>query len=92
MKMTKLNALEQTALPRILVYLLRKGKASRTDLKNNIDASQQAIYNSLPILKKHELIEETTEASFPRRKLITLTDKGRRVAEYLVGIEKILEK
>ncbi|RLG40324.1 MAG: conjugal transfer protein [Thermoproteota archaeon] len=90
--MTELDALEQTALPRILVYLLKKGKASRTDLKNNIDASQQAIYNSLPILKRYGLIEEISETVFPRRKLITLTDKGQRVAEHLVEIEKILVK
>jgi hypothetical protein len=31
--------LEQTSLPRILVYLL-KGSASQTDLNNNISASQ----------------------------------------------------
>jgi len=88
--MSGLDALEQTALPRILVYLLRKKKASRTDLKNDIDASQQAIYNSLPILKKCGLINEISEEVFPRRKLITLTEKGMRVAEHLAEIEKIL--
>ena len=73
-----------------MVYLLRKRKASRTDLKNDIDASQQAIYNSLPTLKKCGLINEISEEVFPRRKLITLTEKGVKVAEHLAEIEKIL--
>jgi len=88
--MSKLGTLEQTSLPRILVYLLKKEKASRTDLKNNINASQQAIYNSLPILLKEGLIEEAAEEVFPRRRLIFLTEKGRAVAEHLVEIERIL--
>jgi len=90
--MSKLKILEQTTLPRILVYLLRKEKASRTDLKNDIDASQQAIYNALPILKEHKLIKEISESVFPRRKIIALTDRGRKVALCLAEIERILDE
>ena len=85
-----LKALEQTSLPRILVYLLKKGRASRTDLKRDIDASQQAIYNALPILLEHGLIRELQSNSFPFKIEIELTKKGRLVAEHLAEIDKIL--
>jgi len=86
-----LKALEQTSLPRILVYLLKKGRASRTDLKKDIDASQQAIYNALPILLEHGLIREIQSNSFPFKIEIELTDKGREVAKRLSEIEDIMK-
>lgn len=85
-----LKALEQTSLPRILVYLLEKGRASRTDLKRDVEASQQAIYNALPLLLKNGLVEEIQSTSFPYKIEIELTEKGRKVAEHLIEIEKIL--
>jgi DNA-binding HxlR family transcriptional regulator len=87
-----LEALEQTSLPRILTYLLRVKRASRSDLKNNIRASQQAIYNALPILLRNGLIEERQSDTFPFRIEVTLTEKGRRVAALLAEIEKIMKE
>ena len=92
MRRETLKILEQTTLPRILVYLLEKGKASRTDLVHDIKGSQRAIYNSLPILKKTGLIEQHTAKGFPRRKDIWLTEKGKRVANLLIPIIEVLSK
>jgi len=89
--MTGFKDLEQTTLPRILVHLSKKGEATRTDLKRSIDASQQAIYNALPLLKENNLIKETTDERFPFAVKISLTEKGKKVAEYLIKIEEMLK-
>ncbi len=82
--------LEQTTALRILIYLLEKGKASRTDLRRDIEASVAAIYNALPKLKKLTLIEEESQEKFPFTVRVSLTRKGRKVAEHLVEIGRIL--
>ena len=85
----KLSILEQTSLPRILVYLLR-GSASQTDLNNNISASQVAIYHALDKLQKDGFIKIVLPEGFQRRKDISLTEKGRPVAEALQQLENLL--
>jgi DNA-binding MarR family transcriptional regulator len=86
----KIEALEQTTLPRIMIYLYREKKASRTDLRNGIKGSQAAIYKALPLLKENGLIEEGKPSGFSRRIDIWLTEKGKKVAEKLIELEKIL--
>jgi len=88
--MILLKTLEQTSLPRILVYLLEKGRASRTELKRDITASQQAIYRAIPLLQRNGLIKEIQSDGFPYKIEIELTQKGRLVAEHLVEIERLL--
>jgi DNA-binding MarR family transcriptional regulator len=85
----KLRVLEQTSLPRILVYLL-KGSASQTDLNNNISASQAATYRALSILEKNGLIAISLPEGFSRRKDISLTEKGKRLAQALEKLEALL--
>ena len=85
----KLKVLEQTSLPRILVYLL-KGSASQTDLNNNIDASQSATYRALSLLQKAELSSISLPQGFSRRKDIMLTEKGKKIAEALEQMEELL--
>jgi len=82
--------LEQTTALRILIHLLKKKKASRTDLRKNIDASVSAIYNALPKLKTLKLIDEDSKETFPFTVEVFLTQKGRRVAGHLAEIEGIL--
>ncbi|MFZ7137843.1 MAG: winged helix-turn-helix transcriptional regulator [archaeon] len=91
-KRDTLSVLEQTTLPRILVYLLEKEKASRSDLIHEINGSQGAIYNALPMLKESELIAESIAKGFPRRKEIWLTEKGKKVAELLVALTEVLSE
>ena len=75
-----------------MVYLLKKNKASRTDLVNNISWSQGAIYNALPILKNMKFIDEKTSDGFPRRKDVWLTDRGKTVAKSLADLIEFLSK
>lgn len=82
--------LEQTTALRILIHLLKAEKASRTELRKNIEASVSAIYNALPKLKRLRLIDEESKETFPFTVEVSLTQKGRRVAEHLAKIEAIL--
>ena len=86
----KLRILEQTSLPRILVYLLNKGSASQTDLNNRISGSQSPKYKALSMLEKDGFVKITLPEGFLRRKDIKLTDKGKRVAEALKALEGLL--
>jgi len=87
---TSISDLEQTTALRILIYLLEKEKASRIDLRRNIEASVAAIYNALPKLKKLKLIEEESQGKFPFTVHVRLTRKGQKVAEHLAEIGRIL--
>lgn len=86
----KITVLEQTSLPRLIVYIKNRPKACRTDLKDNIHASQQAIYRALDMLKAEKLIDELTPEGSPRRKDVILTAKGQRIADALEQLEKLL--
>lgn len=84
-----METLEQTSACRILV-LLTKEAYPVSEIIRQVGSSQQAIYNALRKLKDAGLIQEELETDFPRRRLISLTEKGRKVAEKLEEIEKML--
>ncbi|MEM2079418.1 MAG: helix-turn-helix transcriptional regulator [Nitrososphaerota archaeon] len=88
--MKGLELLEQTSACRVLVYLSKNDKCTVSDILNKGDFSQTSLYNALRKLKDAGLIQEELEKEFPRRRLISLTDKGRKVAEKLEEIEQIL--
>jgi DNA-binding MarR family transcriptional regulator len=85
----KITLLEQTSLPRIIVYLKHASKASRTELKTGIHASQQAIYKALFMLKAEGIIQELTPEGSPRRKDVVLTAKGHKIADALEDMEEL---
>ena len=73
---SKLSDLEQTTLLRIVIYLSIKERASISDMKNDIKASQDAIYRARNCLKKHKLIEKGLPQGSARRIDYWLTEKG----------------
>lgn len=75
-----MEALEQTGSIQILLFLDKSEAATLTDLKDGVNCSLSAVYNALRKLKDAGLIEERMEDTFPRRRLISLTEKGRKVA------------
>jgi len=87
-----IEQLEKKAALQILILLQKSEKASRTDLRNNINANIRTVYSALEILKKLGLIEEEAMDSFPFTIYIKLTEKGHRVALHLSEIEKILRE
>ena len=88
-----LRPLEQTGALEILRYLLEKTEVKLTELLyylRSIGVGQSAMYRSLKLLKEANLIDETI-TDYPKLRLIRLTEKGRRVAEYVLKIKEILE-
>lgn len=89
MSVTKL---QKTGVIQILLYLHKHEKASRTDLRDNVDAVLDTIYaTSLPTLKESGLIQETKEKKFPFKVEIYLTEKGKVIAAYIQKIDDELK-
>lgn len=74
----------------MLIALNKEGAMAVSEAIRKVGVSQQAVYNALRKLKDAGLIEEKLEEEFPRRRLISLTEKGKRVAEALKKIEEVL--
>jgi len=85
------NQLAQRGCTHILLYLLDEETAMVSQLVRRLPITQDPIYKALPILVSLGLIKEKLEAKFPRRRMFSLTEKGRRVAEKLNEIEAILK-
>jgi len=73
-----------------MLALNKTTELTLTDLKNKVNCSLSALYTALGKLKVAGLIQEDLEDTFPRRRLISLTGKGKKVAEKLEEIERIL--
>ena len=82
--------LEKTAAIQILAFLQKKGSATRTDLRENVDAVMETIYSALEILRNLKLIKEEESPHFPFTKTVSLNGKGTNVAERLLEIQQIL--
>ncbi len=87
---TKLDFLEQTTAPRIIVYLKEKEKASISEIFKSVQGSQSAKYSALKLLNENKIIEQSPPQRRTRRIEISLTEKGKKVAEHLIAIEQIL--
>jgi len=86
-----LTDLQKKGVMETLLLLLKKKKASRKDLRENVDAVLETLYKTtLPTLKKLELIGETTNRRFPFTVEIFLTEKGRKVAEKVKELDELL--
>jgi len=76
----------------LMITLLKYGRLSLLELREKSDLSNQTVYNNVKRLLEMGLIQEELEQEFPRRRLISLTEKGKRVAEKLEEIEGELSK
>jgi DNA-binding MarR family transcriptional regulator len=74
----------------LMITLLKYGRLSLLELREKSDLSNQTVYNNVKRLLEMGLIQEELEETFPRRRLISLTEKGRKVAEKLEEIEEEL--
>jgi len=57
-----------------------------------LDVGQSAFYTTLRKLMNAGLIIETRGERFPFPRFFTLSDKGRRITEHLIEIERILKE
>jgi DNA-binding MarR family transcriptional regulator len=81
-----------TPASRILIVLLRNGELLMSDIIVKAKLSRQAVFNNVRDLLEAGLVTEKREEGFPPRRLISLTEKGRKVAEKLEEIEEELSK
>jgi len=88
----KLSIFEKAGSTDILITLLRQnGKMYFTELKKEIGKGSMSTLNMRILeLKNQGLIKDEQESKFGGRRYIWLTDKGEKVAEFLLNIEKII--
>ena len=91
MQKLKISVLEQKASIHILLALREHEQLTVSDLVRIIPYTQPAIYTAKTKLVEAGLIEQEKKGGFPFTVIHKLTPKGRKVAEKLLEIEKILE-
>jgi predicted transcriptional regulator len=74
-----------------IVYLKEKEKSAISEIFKSVQGSQGAKYSALKLLNENKIIEQTAPQGRNRRITISLTEKGKKIAEHLTEIEKILE-
>jgi DNA-binding HxlR family transcriptional regulator len=89
---SKLAYLEKSGSPEILMALFTcKGQMYFTELKEKIGKGSLSTMNMRIFeLKAQGLIDDKLEDKFGGRRYIWLTEKGKKIAERLLEIEKIL--
>lgn len=83
--------LSRTEIEILLALEKKGGKLNISDLADYVKGSYTTIYKSVDNLKQLGLLEERKADRFPFTRIIELTEKGRKVAEYLEEIRKIVQ-
>jgi len=82
----------QKGILRVLILLKDKGEINYYSIIKESDLYDRVLRLSLEKLKELKLVESRLDNStYPPRNMISLTDKGRKVAEHLKKIEEVLE-
>jgi len=83
----------QKGILRILVYLLDKGEVSIQNITDNTDLYYNIVKKSSSLLREYGLANTRVDNStYPPRNMLSLTEKGKRVAEHLKKVEEMLEE
>jgi len=78
---------------RVVIYLSNVDETNFQSIVEGLPLTGRSLYSVIDKLEELELINTRIDrSSYPPRKMISLTDKGRKVAEYLKKIEKVLEE
>lgn len=78
--------------PRVaIVVRLLDGQKHIEQLIDETGFGPSTIDRNVTVLEKAGLIKTEMEDKFPRRRFVSLTGKGRKVAEHLEEVRKILE-
>ena len=81
---------ELTAVIRLILYLYKHPCSNTTRILKSSSAGQKAFYSAKKFLEENGLLEIETSQKLPYNPLYSLTDKGKKIAEHLSEIEKIL--
>jgi len=61
------------------------------ELSKRVDCSNDTMRSAVEVLLKIGVVQQKIEKGPPPRRLISLTEKGKKVAELLEQIEEVLE-
>ena len=75
---------------KVLLALLKEGQAPIMSLPELAGLGGNAVYNSVRWLSEKGLATDLREKDPPRRRMIGLSDKGKKVAALLEQVEKQL--
>ena len=82
---------KQSGLIRLLIYLLDHQPINVQSVIESTDIYPNIMYASLKKAKELELVSSRKDSkSYPPRNMISLTEKGRKVAKHLKEIDEIL--
>jgi DNA-binding HxlR family transcriptional regulator len=90
----KVQSLENHAqITRILIILDSEKKLNFQSFVDDRGMSTTTLYRTLKALKELELVDTKLDNSrYPPQNMISLTDKGKKVAKHLKEIEEILSE
>lgn len=91
-RLITIGALEkQSGILRILVFLYVNEEYMLSNIWRDANIPINSGYEALRKAKDLSLVQSRTDSSsYPPKNMISLTEKGKRVAEYLKRIEEIL--
>ena len=87
----RIGLLEDAHAMKILYALAKEGATAKTILYSSISTSNRTLADRIKDLTEAELIEEIATERYPYRAL-QLTEKGKKVAEHVEAIERILNR
>ncbi len=84
---------KKSGVLRLILYLYEEGETMLSSIWEGAAISIHQGYDSIDILKEFGLIKaRIDQSSYPPKNMISLTDKGRKVAKHLKEIEDILKE
>jgi len=86
-----ISVIERTDATTILMLLFERGPLTVTSIMEEGGINRTTFYATLSVLLKAGLVVEDREEVFPRRRIIKLTERGRKVAELLIKVRDILD-
>jgi predicted transcriptional regulator len=78
---------ELTAINRLILFLYKHPNSKTTKILKSSAAGQKAFYSAKQFLDENKLIEIDMSTGAP---IYSLSEKGKKIAEHLAEIEKIL--
>jgi len=83
---------KQSGLIRLLIYLVDHELINVQSVIENTNIYPNIMYAFIQKDKKLLISTKSDRSTYPPRNMISFTDKGKKVAEYLKKIEVVLEK
>jgi DNA-binding MarR family transcriptional regulator len=80
-----------TASVRVTLYIYRNPKSGMSAIIKGADVDQSSAYAVKEWLEKNNLLLTEKKETLPYSPVLSLNDKGKKLAEHLAEIEKIIE-